>query len=112
MSGPLLFSKNFQYLHNVYLTHGRKQLGHPLWVTLLAGGEDPQQTLQTKLGQAAALLLPPCLLHRSGDISVTPHQHTAKHPHTHKLQTTKSKALIRCGDVGPSHVAEEAEGLV
>lgn len=56
-------------------THGGEELGHLVWVAQLAGGENPEQTLQTKLGQAAALVFPPCLLHRTGNVCVPPHQH-------------------------------------
>lgn len=61
----------------VCLTHFGEQLGHLLWISLLAGGEDPQQTFQTQVGEAAALLLLPCVLHHAGDVGVTPHQHAA-----------------------------------
>ena len=61
--------------------HGGEQLGHPVGVALGAGGEDPQQTLQTHLGQTAALLPLPPRLHRARDVSVAPHQHPT-HTHT------------------------------
>ena len=65
-----------QFEKCVYLTHGGEELGHPVWISLLAGCEDPKQTFQTQEGQAAALLLLPCILHDAGDVGVTPHQHT------------------------------------
>ena len=55
--------------------HGGEQLGRPVGVALGAGGEDPKQTLQTHLGQAAALFLLPPRLHRPRDVGVAPHQH-------------------------------------
>lgn len=60
----------------VYLTHGGEELGHPVWIALLAGCEDPEQAFKTQVGQAGALLLLPCVLHDAGDVGVTPHQHT------------------------------------
>lgn len=56
-------------------THFGEQLGHLLWISLLAGGEDSQQTFQAQVGEAAALLFLPCVLHHAGDVGVTPHQH-------------------------------------
>lgn len=62
----------------MYLTHVGEELGHLVWIALLAGCEDPEQTFQTQQRQAGALLLLPCLLHHAGDVGVTPHQHAGE----------------------------------
>lgn len=60
------------------LTHFGEQLGHFLWISLVAGGKDSQQTFQAQLGDAGALLFLACVLHHAGDVGVTPHQHAAE----------------------------------
>lgn len=76
MKSLLLGSKNSVLKVCVYLTHGGEELGHPVWIALLTGCEDPEQSFEAQVGQAGALLLPPRVLHHAGDVGVTPHQHT------------------------------------
>lgn len=90
----LFHSCDLQDVCSASLTHGRKQLGHLLWVALLAGCEDPEQTVQTKLGQAAALLLLPHLLHRARDVGVAPHQDAARQTEiTRHLQLSQQRGV-------------------
>lgn len=97
-------------------THGGEELGHLVWVAQLAGGENPEQTLQTKLGQAAALVFPPCLLHRTGNVCVPPHQHAGttfrqqSPPAAHSVTEKKTHEGDR-RRLQPCHVTKKTECL-